>query len=105
LPRSVTRRSWHIDGIHPHAAAETSHTIVIDAARRRQRDRGTPGVGEERHATAEQDRDDVESQLVDDPGVEVLPDDGSTPRDADVAIAGRLAGQAQGGVGPSVTNV
>jgi hypothetical protein len=73
-------------------------TLLSDAALRRQCDRPILGIGEEAHATAEQDRDEVQSQLLDDAGVEVVPDDRGTTGDADVPLAGCLPRQAQGSV-------
>src|SRR4029453_10134165 len=49
-------------------------------------------------AGPEQDRGDVERELVDDPGDERLPNGGSAARDVNAVVAGRLTRLCVGGV-------
>ena len=76
--------------------------VAIDGV---QLDRGALGTGKEPGPVAQQDRDDVKPELVDDAGTQVVPDDGGATFHAGVLLSGSGLCQAIGerGAGPSAT--
>ena len=61
-------------------------------------ERGHVETGEERLAATEEDGRDDEMHLVDEPGVQILPDSGCASAEADVAAARRLLGTGKRGL-------
>jgi hypothetical protein len=62
-------------------------------------------VSEHRRPAAEQDRDDVDADLVDESEGEVLPAHVGATHDGDIGVAGGCPRLVEGASGPSVTKV
>lgn len=74
--------------------------VAVDETRRHQAWCPSGRSIEQAHAAAEQDRDDVEPELVQGAGVKVLAHGGRAARHTDVVVAGGDPGLLQGSVGP-----